>query len=193
MKTILPLGLFCLCLFFVSLSKADTVVTTNDLVAFFKQAISSPPDIEEFIAGQRSSPSSDEIASLERIFGKQAVSQMATNTPTFQFFQGARAGNNYYLRQIPNSNSPNMLAPSGFIAGRAGANVYQFTKDSVAYGLGTNGFVTSVNSFFYLLCEFLNMGLGDIKPDSVVWSDNHFTAMSYNGVPRYGHLNISNQ
>jgi hypothetical protein len=38
-------SIICLALFFAFFSKADTAETTNDLVTFFKQAMSSPPDV----------------------------------------------------------------------------------------------------------------------------------------------------
>jgi len=165
----------------VAVSGDKTQHTPKDLTAFFKQAISSPPDVEYFIAGVHP------LGDPPIINGRKLVQK-----EYFAFFDGARAGTNFFLRGIANTNSPAMLHRGGSINGRAGSTHYYFTANSVSYMIGTN-IMNRINaSEFRTTRQFLNMGLAEIEPGSVVWSGSEFTAVNNNGEARYGVLEVLN-
>lgn len=159
-------SLWAACFFASFLCNVYAFAQTNDLISFFKKAISSPPDISEFIVGQRN------------------IRQQSS----FQFFEGARSGTNFFLRINSDSNLPGYK----FTAGRSKDTIYQLNQTSVSYGVGTNEFIAGTKVYFSLSSQFLNMGLADIAPDSVEWNSNSFRARNYAGQFRYGELAISN-
>ena len=173
-----------------------------DTVTFFKQAISSPSDVDSFIAGQRSLRPIEDLAQLAQLLAPrpnvenrlnpQESLQKAKQMQLEQFYAGARAGSDYYLRYISSPSTPKIPAENESIIGRAGVVLYQVGKDNVSYGSGTNAFVASVDSMFGLVRQFLDLGLGDVEPESVVWKGNEFTALNQLGKSRYGELEISN-
>jgi hypothetical protein len=182
------LALFCS--FYASNAYADTLTNPpSDFVAFFKKAISLPPDIEQFIVGQRS-----RVGPADLPPGMSAAEKKTMQDASLQwgYFQGAREGSNYFLRKIEGSNLPNTRADDGLIAGRAGSIVYSFSMNSVSYSIGTNVSMSVDQGLFTLTRQFLDMGLADIEPESVVWSDNTFSAVNKDGFRRYGRLELSN-
>jgi RNA polymerase sigma factor (sigma-70 family) len=188
----------------IALSGEKTQQVPLDAVAFFKQAISSPLDVDSFIAGQRSLLSLEELGQLAQLIAQrpdvenkktpspQKNLQKAQKMQLEQFYAGARAGSDYYLRYISSPNTPNIPAANVSIIGRAGSVLYQVGRDNVSYGSGTNAFVESVNVSFGLVRLFLDMGLDEIEPESVVWTGNQFTALNLRGHSEYGELEVSN-
>jgi hypothetical protein len=156
-----------LALFFAFFSKADTAETTNDLVTFFKQAMSSPPDVENYVVGQR-------------VFGEGDT----------MFYNGARSGSNYFLKILSASNAPVNLDQADAIAGRSGSSAYWVSQNAVSYGIGSNGLTGNVEQNFFMAQQFLSMGISETA-SGVKWSNNTFTATVW-GHPRYGELSISN-
>jgi len=165
------MSVFAVWILFVSMTRADTSVQiTNDLVAFFKQAISSPPDVEKFV-----------------------VSQRLIDPESTSYYLGARAGSNYFLQILPSSNVLANLSGRQLVAGRLGAEAYQITQNAVNRGTGSNAMTGGAGIFFTLVQQFLDMGVGNLKPESVKWDGNVFTGVdSLFGVPLYGRLEISN-
>jgi RNA polymerase sigma factor (sigma-70 family) len=188
----------------IALSGEKTQLVPTDPVVFFKRAISSPLDVDSFIAGQRNLQSLEELEQMARLIAQKpaATNKAAQNPPAFrqlakrmqteQFYAGARAGSDYYLRYISSPSTPNIPAESEIIIGHAESEFYQVGKNNISYGSGTNAFVASVNATFGLVRQLLDMGLGDIEPKSVVWTGNQFTALNKFGKSRYGELEISN-
>ena len=189
----------------VALSGEKSKQVPVDAVARFKQAISSPLDVDSFIVGQRSLKSLEELNSLAQLISgnrpsaenkittnSQASLQIAKDMRNEHFYAGARAGSDYFLRYISSPNTPNIPAENPSIIGRAGSVLYQVGRDNVSYGSGTNAFVASVDGMFNLVRQFLDMGLADVETESVVWTDNQFTALNRFGKSRYGELEISN-
>ncbi len=188
----------------VALSGQKPQQVPIDAVAFFKQAISSPLHVDSFIAGQRSLRSLEDLAQLAQLIAKlddpgnkktsdsQESLQKAKKMQLENFYAGARAGSDYFLRYISSPTTPQIPAENASIIGRAGTVFYQVGKNNVSYGSGTNAFVSSVNSSFNLVRQFLDMGLADVEPESVVWTGNQFTALNQFGKSRYGDLEISN-
>ncbi len=172
---------FC---FFVLESIADTgLQEPNDLVVFFKQAIKAPPDVEHFVA-QRHDLIDRKPPDLEpgETLGK-----------VLEFYEGARSGSNFFLRAIADPN----LTPSGpyaepFAVGRTSSNAYEFGKQSIAYGIGTNALVKNGDLYFSMVAEFLNMGLGQLKPETVTWNENRFSGTNIAGRAIFGELEVSN-
>jgi hypothetical protein len=152
-----------------------------DQVIFLKQSISSPPDVEMFVAGQRILQPPYLPPSFEPI-------QWSTKT---QYFEGARSGTNFYIRAVEYPDSAN-LVQIGSRTGRAGDFIYSIGKNEISRGIGSNAMSGDINAQFVLINQFLNVGANDIKPDSVVWNGNSFTAKSNRGEDRYGELHISN-
>jgi hypothetical protein len=168
----------------------DTLTNVpGDPVDLFRNAISSPPDVESFIAGERCLIKPEQLPNGLPADQKESI---LAAMQMWQYYQGSRAGSNYFLRAIESANSPDTVAKSGLIAGRAGDKAYQFSLNSISYAKGTNATTANVNNLFFLVRQFLNMGLAEIEPESVVWSGNQFRALNYDRVPRYGRLELSN-
>ncbi|HWC60360.1 MAG TPA: hypothetical protein VHC44_11760 [Verrucomicrobiae bacterium] len=167
----IKISIFAACLFFFLIAKADTTTQpTNDLVGFFKRAIDSPPEIEKFMASQ------------------QLVERKSTS-----YYIGAKAGSNYFLQILPNSNALATLSGRQLVAGRSGTEAYQITENAVNRGSGSNVMTAGAGVFFTLVQQFLGMGIGNIKPGSVKWNGDTFTADdNLFGVSLRGRLEISN-
>jgi RNA polymerase sigma factor (sigma-70 family) len=188
----------------VALSGQKPQQVPLDTVDFFKQAISSPLHVDSFIVGQRSLMSPEELGRLAQIIHQgpaaesttplnpQEILEEAKKMQMEHFYAGARAGSDYYLRDISSPNTPNIPAENVSVIGRAGSVFYQVGENNYLYGSGTNAFVASVNASFNLVCQFLDIGSADIEPESVVWTGNQFTATNRYGISRYGELEISN-
>lgn len=142
---------------------------TTDLITFFKKAISSPPDVESYTVYQRD-----------------------TEKGGGSYYVGARAGSNYFLKIVSNSNELLNASQQQPVAGQAGASAYEFSKNAVSYGVGSNGLTRGVEMFLGLTRQFLDMGIGEIRPESVEWHSNAFAATGSDTRPRYGLLIISN-
>lgn len=152
-----------------SASANDSTERTGDLVIFFKRAVSVPPDVETFTASQR-------------LIESESIS----------YYVGARAGSNYILQIVANSNALVNLSERQLITGRSGVGAYEFTQNAVNYGIGSNALTGGVGTLFTLTRQFLDMGIGTIEPESVKWEGNTFTAMDIYGRSQYGELEISN-
>ena len=188
----------------VALSGQKPQQVPLDTVDFFKQAISSPLHVDSFIVGQRSLMSPEELGRLAQIIHQgpaaesttplnpQEILEEAKKMQMEHFYAVARAGSDYYLRDISSPNTPNIPAENVSVIGRAGSVFYQVGENNYLYGSGTNAFVASVNASFNLVCQFLDIGSADIEPESVVWTGNQFTATNRYGISRYGELEISN-
>ncbi len=159
----------------------------KDLVDFFKQAISSPPDIESFVASQRSLRPPDLPAQMMQ-FLKSATNRIA-DVGTMQFYSGARAGTNFFLSIQQYADSQRTVVQT---SGRAGTTVYQINQNAISYGFGTNAMTAGVQSLFTLVRQILDMGLGGLNPESVVWDGNQFSSQSDYGPAMYGELEFSN-
>ena len=192
----------------VALSGEKPQQVPVDAVAFFKQAVSSPPDVDSFVIGQRNVRPLGDMVQLAQLIAQHSPQRPGvenTNTPnpqeslqkakdmqSEQFYAGARAGSDFYLRYISSPNTPNIPAAYASIIGRAGSVFYLVGKNDVTYGSGKNAFVTSVDVQFSLVRTFLDMGLADVEPGSVVWTGNQFTALNHSGKTRFGELEVSN-
>jgi hypothetical protein len=188
----------------VALSGEKPPQVPVDAVAFFKQAISSPLDVESFIAGERNLRSIEELVQEDQLVAQmpamknqkppslQESLQRAKEMQSEQFYAGARAGSDFYLRFISSPSTPNIPGQDVSVFGRIGSLPYQVGQNNFIYGSGTNGFVQSIDTMFGVVSQFLDMGLGDIDPASVVWTGNQFTALDRFGKSRYGELVVSN-
>ena len=188
----------------VALSGETPQKVPENAVAFFKQAISTPLDVDSFIAGERSLRPIEELVQLaqpeaqipalkkQKIPSQQENLQKAKAMQAEQFCAGARARSDFHLRFISSANTPNIPAQDVSVFGRAGSVRYQVGQNNVSYGSGTNAFVTSIDSMFGFVRQLLDMGLGDLDPESVVWTGNQFTALDRFGKSRYGELVVSN-
>ena len=173
-----------------------------DAVAFFKQAISSPPDVGSFIAGQRNLKPLEDLVQAAQMFSRLRDADGKTNSDEIlqeakrmqqeQFYTGARAGSNYYFRSISGPTKPNIPGDDPSIFGRDGSLFYQVGANNFSYGSGTNSFVASIDTMSGLMRQLLDMGLGEVKPESVAWSGNQFSALNRFGNPEYGVLEVSN-
>ncbi len=188
----------------VALSGVKPQQVPVDAVAFFKQAISSPLDVGSFIAGQRSLSPIEELVQQEQFVAQmpamrnqkkpdlQEILQRAKEMQSEHFYAGARAGSDFYWRSISSPNTPNIPAQHVSVFGRTGSVRYQVGQNNVSYGSGTNAFVASVDATFGFVRQLLDMGLGEIEPESVAWTGNQFTALNRGGNSEYGELEVSN-
>jgi hypothetical protein len=164
--------------------------TQLDEVAFFKRAITSPADIEHFVA-------------CEEILRPRGGSRQASNEkspssegPNPRFFEGARAGSNYFLRHNFNFETNQLSGKS--VVGRVGSNAYQVNPNTLTLTTETaetkpdNPVAMMSAATGSFVNQFLNMGLGDIKAATVRWRGDEFTAVRNNGSPVYGLLELSN-
>ncbi len=162
--------LFCM-LVTTNAFAGDLTNSPGDPVAFFKQAISAPPDVEEFNVREYG------------FIGKASCR-----------FTGARAGENYFLQAFSDTNGANALAAPRRLsaAGRSGATQYEFSQNAVSFAFGSNGFTAVLGVEFNTTRQILDMGLGEVEPESVKWDGDTFTASNFFGRFEYGELNVSN-
>jgi hypothetical protein len=151
----------------------------TNLVAFFKQVIASPPDIERFVAKR--------TALQVPIEGSAG-----SNSFQFQYFEGALSGTNYYLHSIRDPALPADTNRLGIIAARSGSSSYGIGGDGIIYAIGENMAVENVKANFVLSRQILCMGVGALEPDTVKWVGNEFTARNVVGKEVHGSLQISN-
>jgi len=169
----LAFGFPCLAALCVSLAfgaHAQSVTSSSaDFAAFFKCALSSPPDVEMYSVSQR---------------------DIANNTVSY--YVGARASSNYFLSILTSSNALSDLRQRQLITGRSGSGGYELSQNAVSFGFGTNGLTSEVEMLFGLTRQFLDMGVGEIRPESVRWKEDAFTATDSHGHPMQGRLETSN-
>ena len=147
----------------------ETTNVSDDPISFFKRAISSPPDVEKYIASQRSIPSG-----------------------SANYFVGARAGSNYFMKFISDTDALRNLNKANIIVGQSGANAYQIGQDNVSYGIGSNPLTSNSELLLRKTRQFLDMGITEIDPESVRWEGNSFTATMRGRFARHGELSVSN-
>ena len=158
------------CVFLACSAYSDnTTNTPTDFVAYFKQAISAPPDVEKYV-----------------------VSHYLIKSGLTSYYAGARAGSNYFLQILSDSNALLNLGKIAPIAGQSGTSVYGFGQNQVSYGIGSNAMMQFNGVMFRMTRQFLDMGISEIDPESVKWTGDTFSATLDNGYPRYGKLSISN-
>ena len=167
-KTAFYIVFLCTVLALNSYSENLTNASGN-LVVFFKKAISSPPDVEKFTVSQRN---------IER----NSVS----------YCQGARAGSNYFMQIGYGSNALSSSGQGQLITGRSGTSAYDVNQNAVSFGVGSNGLTGSVEALFTVTRQCLDMGLAEIRPESVKWNDDTFTATNIFGKSVQGKLTTSN-
>jgi hypothetical protein len=174
----------CLFLPFVFAFETHAAPATDDLVSFFKQALVLPPDVESFVGSART---------LRLPAGLPGFALNVTNLSRVSFYEGARAGTNFFLRKITGPNAAPKPAPSELVAGRAGSNIYQLNSNLVTYSFGKTRIQEGVSDSFTLLSEFLSMGLINVEPKSVIWNGDHLTALdTRTGNQVFGELQLSN-
>jgi RNA polymerase sigma factor (sigma-70 family) len=171
---------------------SETTQAPIDPIAFFRAALASPPDVDLFESGQRTLRPKEWFAEMAKLGGNESASNNIHYDGAMAFYSGARAGTNFYLRQIKDPKTPDQLTEARFIFGRAGPTVYQLGVNNISYGFGSNTFSAVVESLAGLVRQHLNMGLAGIKPDSVVWNSNQFSAINTGGWKVHGELEISN-
>jgi len=159
--------------------------TPENPVEFFKRSLKAPSEIEYFEASSR--------ALRDRFPVRLRPKGITTNPQSVQFFEGARAGRDFYLRD--NSTAEKM------ITGRSGRNSYTIVSNTVAFGLDafdaqnpnrSDRISQAVESAFRLTTQFTQMGLGDLSPESVSWTGNEFVGVNDSGRTQYGRLELSN-
>lgn len=177
----------CMAIFYLCLTRSaysDNATNTSiDLIAFFKQAIDSPPDIEKCIV-KRTRLRTDAL--LKKMIRKGTL--VASN----QYFEGALSGTNFFLRYVEDPGQPTVSNRLDSVIGRSGSSAYQVGGHGVTYGTGENPFKTGVTVSFALTRQMLCMGVGEIEPGTVNWNDNQFTATNVLGKNLHGVLQISN-
>ena len=171
--------------------------TTNlDFVAFFKQAISSPPDVENFIVSQRVLGAPERLAELAGTQDKETLAQFAKQYVLEHFYRGARSGTNFFLTPLEYHTATNALDSYAYTVGRYGNTKYTLNKttneNSIIYGIGTNAMTAGNNSLFTLVQQFLDMGLAEVRPDTVSWDGDTFNALAVWGEHRCGELELTN-
>src|SRR5580698_3947862 len=125
-----------LCIAWFCVSLAVNVYSDNStnapivLTDFFKRAISSPPDVSRYIVLSRS------LRTNPIIIGQTTFRPRNS----FIYYEGARAGTNFFIHVFSTSNSIASTNNLEGTAGRAGASLYQLCNDSIQYGIGTNAF-----------------------------------------------------
>ena len=171
----------------------STTNRSEDFVAFFKQAISSPPDIEHFTACQR-------ILRKIPLPPKLAFLDKSPSNPPPQCFEGGRSDKNYFFSFVSYTNGIKMVTMTG---GRSGSNAYQINPNTLTFTTEStqsnpkNYVAANGDGFFGSVEQFLNMGLADVKSESVVWQGNEFNALRDHanivyGPSVYGRLESSN-
>jgi hypothetical protein len=165
------------CIAFPHSSKADEPPQADsEAVSFFKNAISTPPDIEHFMVRNH------HLTALP----KSPIPRGAKVTH-LEFFEGARSGSNYYLHAITDPASP-----ATFLVGRTGGVSYEFTENSVSHGDPSSPIEKNSAGYYNAVTLYLNMGMSLYDPASVVWTGNQFTARTTSGETIRGELEQTN-
>lgn len=183
------------CAFLLSVATAQSnprnVSAVTDLVEFFKTAVSSPPDVDYFVGSQR--------RLRERKLPPEIRKRLQglTNQPPM-FYEGARSGSNYFLRSTGWSNPLDSGVDATVVVGRAGSETYHFNPNTVTYTLDRaettspdHTLLSLSGTYYSMVRQFLNMGLADIRTDSVKWDIDEFTALRDDGGRVYGHMELS--
>lgn len=168
---------FSVMLLFLAMSRpchaSEPQAMTNDFVSFFKQMISSPPDVDNF-------------KGRSHAYLKHGPDKL------LEFYEGARAGSNFFLTLYPDAlEMSNGQSHALFVLGRAGSSPYEFSANSVTRSIGSSILQTNVSLLYRETSRFLNMGITVHDPQSVVWTGNNFTATAGNERIR-GELVVSN-
>jgi len=166
--------------------------TPGDLVAFFKQAISSPFEVDSYVAGQRSLQPQEILAELKANLAANSNTVTIGDPGEMRYCTGASAGTNFFKAMLVNGDSAQAQIDHSFVVGRGGDICYEFGLNSISYGVGSNSFVTGTDMQLISVRQDLDMGLGDVNPASVVWSGNEFGALNERGLAYYGELVVSN-
>jgi hypothetical protein len=176
------LGCVLFCCILVTTALAGT---PSDITAFFKRAICSPPEVEDFTATLRTMPESVPAGLLPK--NARIVS------PALQSFAGAIADSDFYLEY--------KTLPSMLIAGRLDSKAYNVVSNAVYFGAekfdvkdpqSSDRISQACDSAFQLISQFLHMGLGDIDPHTVAWKGNEFVARNWRGTSEHASLDLSN-
>lgn len=159
----------------LSISRAETMAQSpTNRVAFFKQAMSSPPDIEKFVA-------------------KRTNLILPKSDPRlYEYLEGALSGTNFYVHFLPDPGQPADSNHLGTISARVGSSTYELGGHGIVYGVGTNALTEDVRVQFSLTRQILCMGAGEIEPGTMVWNGDDFTAKNVFGKNVHGSLQVSN-
>jgi hypothetical protein len=161
-----------------------------DLVAFFRAAVSRPPDVEYFAASQRNL--------RDVVLPARMRARVPTLTNGVMYFEGARSGTSFFLREVNPAAAPTNTATEQLVVGRRDSENYHLNPNTLYYShdapetASSNTLVSSVSAFYSIANQFLSMGLGDVEAGSVKWDGNDFSGLRQGALPTYGHLEISN-
>jgi hypothetical protein len=183
------------CLYFLTVATANGVQHDAsreiDLVKFFRTAITSPPDIDYFVASQRMLRERKLPPEIQ-----QRV-QLSANQPPV-FFEGARSGSNYFLRSTGSANPLDGDVGTTMVVGRAGSETYHINPNTVTYTFDNADASTphhtllSLGATYHsLVRQFLHMGLSNVRAETVEWNIDEFTALRDDGSRVYGYLELS--
>jgi hypothetical protein len=177
-------GRFCLLVvLFFSYAPPLFANSSDDAVSFFKRAITSPPDIESFKVRSK-------IIKLPPLPPRIAAKiGPRPNFSSTNFAEGARAGQNFYHRGVlaDPRGEPDWDHPFSTI-GRSDLEAYGFTSNSESHANTEH----MAKSFHGVVSQYFNMGIGDLKPESVIWNGNEFTAVDSVNASLFGVLEITN-
>jgi hypothetical protein len=156
------------------------------LLAFFRAAVDSPPDVEYFLATKHTL--------RDRRKGGVAAGPIQPR----QLFEGGRSGTNFFLRELTTTNGVDWAGDVRSVVGRQGLKTYYLNANALVYSYDhpettSRDFVAGLGEAFYIMVnQFLNMGLPDVQPGTVVWDGLDFSARRAAEVPVFGHLELSN-
>jgi hypothetical protein len=159
----------------------------GEVTAFLKKSLGSPADVEGFVGRT--------TVLRERSGRTNTEARIASGTTSF--YRGARSGRNFFFCRLSGTNNAGELADGPHISGRSGSKSYHFNPNTVIYTHKEPENVKdplkySTRGIYAFLCQFLNFGLADIKPEAVVWNGNDLTGEQSDGTPFVGELQISN-
>jgi hypothetical protein len=166
---------------FVSVA-GPTATSSEEIVSFFKRAVTSPPDVEYYLVQRH------------QLRGRRGgAAESGPRAP--QYWHGARSGTNYFLCAAGAGDEPLDMLASPMVAGRYGDVAYQFSANAITLTQDQpdkfpNHPLNGVGRGFYeLVNQDLNMGLGAII--GLAWNGNSFHGL-LNGNTVYGELHLSN-
>jgi hypothetical protein len=172
-------------------------MTEAELLAFFKDTVNAPPDVERFIASQQSLRGGELPSALESEMRKRGLSPQQEARPFF--FEGAFAGGDFFIMGRTNAVDEGGVRPlEQPVYGRSGTNVYEIGIKSTTHSTEAveqhpeNPVSQWGAAQSRLVSELLRMGLGGLKAGSVHWSDLEFSAVSETGLVINGRLTVSN-
>jgi hypothetical protein len=170
-------------------------LNTLSPVDSFKNFLQECPNVKSFVMEKR-------LLSVPNIpIPGEKLPDSITNE--FKFYEGAWQTNAFYLRELRNIKDQgtvidtNTFTEDLLIEGRNNIRWWDIINTQItSWWPATNERLSSISSKVIvaesILCTALHLGIHDLKPRTLLWRGNHFSAQTIGGKMMEGELFVSN-